>query len=335
MTKAKNLCRKTVTVFISFSLLVNLIIPVPVWTAEQTPPFNPPWNQTQERIPQEVKDKEKEQPIAWCEDPAKKQFEAHYIDFNNGTRTRIRRKEVPSAADPTKTKIVWEIQVRNGVPKTKTTYDLDPGKETRTERVDKNPPSRRPVAEGDLFDPKKQAPARGGSLRLPFFSNRLAKIADRAPDPSTSLFRENSSINSFRLVLAGTTDTRPTATTQTREGNVKLVSYGKPPENTVFFQEEAPPTNPEDFVADTTGGTPTTPPNNWGPTDSEGPTFTSGPTKTPFTSHAGDGILVGWGWASGRIPAVVVISCAHGDDDDDDVDLKLRKEWTVNWTPVY
>jgi hypothetical protein len=287
--------------------------------AEENPAFAPPWGKTRERIPQEVKDKENEQPLAWCENEEKQEFEVTYVD-NNGTRTRIKRKVVmidpPPGGTVRLSKIVWEITTDTpGQPRKKSTYDLEPGKETRTEKIGKNQPTTRPIREGDLFDPAAQPPAKKSFL--PRFSTRLARVNFPASNPSLPLSREDSFRQELFILLAATQERpRPSApSTQERPAlNVKLVTYGQPLENPVVHLGEDPQTTPEEFVQKPTG----TP---WNPGDEEGPkTVIPGTTGIPITFIPSGGINIGSGWASTRVPARVLLNCS-GDDVDEPTDV--------------
>jgi len=281
--------------------------------AEENPAFAPPWGKTRERIPQEVKDKENEQPLAWCENEEKQEFEVTYVD-NNGTRTRIKRKVVMTDPPPGGTvrmsKIVWEITTDTpGQPRKKSTYDLEPGKETRTEKIGKDQPTTRPIREGDLFDPAAQPPAKKSFL--PDSPVRLARVNFRTSNPTLPLSREDSVRQELFILLAATQERALTSAPSTQERpslNVKLVTYGQPLENPVVHLGEDPKTTPEEFVQKPTG----TP---WNPGDEEGPkTVIPGTTGIPITSIPSGGINIGSGWASAQVPASTLVSCS-GDDE--------------------
>jgi len=305
-----------VLLFFGASLLSQPLLIRATYAAEQTPPFTPPWGPTRERVPQEVKDKENEQPLAWCPNEEKQEFEVTYVD-NTGTRTRIKRKVVmidpPPGGTVRMSKIVWEITTDTpGQPRKKSTYDLEPGKETRTEKIGKDQPTTRPIREGDLFDPAKQPPAKKSFL--PDSPTRLARVNFFASDPTLPLSRENSLRQELFILLAATQERpRPSApSTQERPAlNVKLVTYGQPLENPVVHLGEDPKTTPEEFVQKPTG----TP---WNPGDEEGPkTVIPGTTGIPITSIPSGGINIGSGWASAQVPSSTLISCSSGDEVDE------------------
>lgn len=305
--------------FFSANLLSQPILIRPAYAAEQTPPFTPPWGPTEERVPQEVKDKENEKPLAWCDNQERLEFEVTYIDSNTGTRTRIKRLLVMSEYAPLGKifrvpMVVWEITIDNtpGQPKRKITYHLEPGKETRTEKIGKNQPTTTPIREGDLFDPAKQPPAKKSFL--PYSPTRLARVNFLASDPTLPLSREDLFRQELSILLAATQERAKTSAPSTQERpslNVKLVTYGQPLENPVVHLGEDPKTTPEEFVQKPTG----TP---WNPGDEEGPkTVIPGTTGIPITSIPSGGINIGSGWASAQVPYSTLISCSSGDDVDE------------------
>src|SRR5262245_31616079 len=118
----------------------------------------PPWYQTQERRPKEVKDKENETPLCSCENSdaltRQKIFVVTYVDGQTNTRTTIRKVETPEQpriGSPIPAKTVWEILTEPpSQPKKKITYDLEPGNETRSEKTGKDKPDTRKVASDDM-----------------------------------------------------------------------------------------------------------------------------------------------------------------------------------------
>jgi len=312
-----------VLLFFGASLLSQPLLIRATYAAEQTPPFTPPWGPTRERVPQEVKDKENEQPLAWCENVERGEFEVTYVDANTGTRTRIKRRVRTIRTDTGLSLIEgidWEVTIDGGgQPKRKITYtNLQPpgtkpaDNETRTEQRGRDKPTTRPIREGDLFDPAKQPPAKKSFL--PDSPTRLARVNFFASDPTLPLSRENSLRQELFILLAATQERpRPSApSTQERPAlNVKLVTYGQPLENPVVHLGEDPKTTPEEFVQKPTG----TP---WNPGDEEGPkTVIPGTTGIPITSIPSGGINIGSGWASAQVPSSTLISCSSGDEVDE------------------
>jgi hypothetical protein len=312
--------------FLTFIVLHLCVTPtLPAQAAEETPQFNPPWSQTKERIPQEVKDKEKEAPLAWCENKEKKEFEVTYRDPNTGTQVRIKRREDWSEPRPIQEgrfeivsgirfpKSVWEITIDEpGKPRRKITYDLDFYRgDTRTEQVDREPPTTRPVRESDLFDPQK---VKKGALLRDLSPNQMARVTFRTSDPDSPWRREIVSGYHLPTLLAATLERAETQTPQTQERpplNVKLVHYGKPTETPTFHLDPDPKITPEEFVQKS-------PPTTWLPEDRDGPTAVApGPTKTPITLLPGGGINIGSGWASARIPFSLLVNCSGENEEDD------------------
>src|SRR5712664_3414288 len=139
-------CRRsrTVAALIVGSFLIGFC-PTPL-AAQGQDKFTPPWTQ-EKKIPKEVKDKEKEKPTAWCAG------EAIYIDPKTGTTTTIRYKQGPPA------KFTVIIQELNK-PERRITYDLTPGKETRTEKVGTDPAKTTQIDPNkDLYEPAKTTTA--------------------------------------------------------------------------------------------------------------------------------------------------------------------------------
>lgn len=316
---------------------------LPVWAAEQppaqpqaggeTPQFDPPWNQTGERIPKEVKDKEKENPLAWCERPGKagvpKQTHVAYTDSKSGTATTIRYAP--------ERKWVTTIQ-EVGKPEKKITYDIN--SKQRTEEIK----GQRPVTTS--FDPNNDflTPAPLTALRtLP------ADVAPPSP-PTTP--------------APSTTPTpqppveRPGTGAQQQEAaplNLKLVTYGGPIPTPTFHLDPGPETTPEEFVQKPVETT-------WRPEDKEGPQTIPGPepgvlpvptiaklpdgppgvtptpgtppTTTPgpeptagipvipglgggFIPGPGGGFInIGSGWAHARVPYSFLVDCS-GDGEEE------------------
>jgi hypothetical protein len=288
--------------------------------AEENPIFAPPWGKTSERIPQEVKDKENEQPLAWCENAERGEFEVTFVDANTGTRTRIKRR-VRTIRGDTGIRLIegidWEVTIEGGgQPKRKITYtNLQPpgakpaDNETRTEQSGRDKPTTRPIREGDLFDPAKQPPAKKSFL--PDSPIRFARVNFPASKLSSPLSRADSSIQELFMLLAATQERALPSTPSTQERpplNVKLVTYGQPLENPVVHLGEDPQTTPEEFVQKPTG----TP---WNPGDEEGPkTAIPGDTGIPIASIPSGGINIGAGWASTQVPVSTLVSCS-GDDE--------------------
>ncbi|MBI2360135.1 MAG: hypothetical protein HYV04_14770 [Deltaproteobacteria bacterium] len=327
MSGNRRLNRPSLRVIMVLFLFALAILTAPAQAAEEPPPFNPPWGPTRERVPQEVKDKENETPLSWCDNPETKQFEVNYIDANTGTRTTIRRQEVPLTPDGKTTKIVWEITTQEpGQPRRKVTYDLEPGNETRRERVGRDKPTTRPVQEGDLFDPAKQ-PKRS-SVDWNLFSTHLANVVASTP------LRMQEAPPDEAEVLAATTQTQPSgsvsglpparglkslASLQPPTINGKIFTYGNPPADALVFRDDPPPVTPNEFAS-------RTPAHTWGPMASDGPS-----TWKPGEEIRGEipgGIRVGSGWSWARIPAETVQGCVYGSDDDDEGpwrgDLRFR-----------
>ena len=223
---------------------------IPARAADATPPFTPPWTGTQERIPPEVKDKESEQPATWCEDPQKKQFEVTYLGPGGVGRTTIRRREiVDKQGNPG---VVWEIKtVEPGKPDKKVTYNVDNnGNGTRTEKIGKQPPTTTELKPGDLYDPKT-SPTKGTWLS-PLFSNWLVNVAYReGGNPRFPASRATATDFRWPLILAATEERPRGETPPTQERpviNIKIVTYGNPPPDTVVHFDPGPETTPEEFL---------------------------------------------------------------------------------------
>lgn len=294
---------------------------------------NPPWNQSRERIPKEVKDKEKETPVAGCpptrernQDEEKVTYEVTYYDTNTQTTTRIRHTDIFESSRLSDFRRVWEITIEEpGKPKKKITYELKShpaDDEKRTEKWGKAPPDTRNVAPGDLFvpaSPQTPAPTPGGqrgSWLYPFSSTRLASVAHR-PGLFTATGDSLPTPSLPFLLAADATQERPSAqppqeTQERPRYNIKIVAIGGPPsEPVVVMYEPEPQTTPEEFVENPPGST-------WDPTtDAQGPrTATPGPTGTPITGMPTGWINIGSGWTpTQRVPSQTFISCAAGGDE--------------------
>lgn len=318
----KILCKKTLSTLLAFFLVLGVIaVASPAPAADETPPFAPPWGPTRERVPQEVKDKENEQPLAWCENVERGEFEVTYVDSNTGTRTRIKRRVRTIRTDTGLSLIEgidWEVTIDGGgQPKRKITYtNLQPpgtkpaDNETRTEQTGRDKPTTRPIRKGDLFDPAAQPPAKKSFL--PSSPTRFARINFFASDPALPLSREDLFRRELPVLLAATQERPGPSAPSTQERpslNVKLVTYGQPLENPVVHLGDDPKTTPEEFVQKPTG----TP---WNPGDEEGPkTVIPGTTGIPITSIPSGGINIGSGWASAQVPANTLVSCSGGDEE--------------------
>ena len=289
---------------VSFLLIFDLPGPggLEARAAEDTPQYNPPWNQTRERIPQELKDKENETPIGWCDNKDKKEFEVTYFDSKTGTRTTIKRKERWSEPGPPPgqlgivsgirfPKSVWEITIDEpGKPRKKITYDLDVYKgETRTEKTGNDRPTSGPVKEGDLFDPTK---VKKGSLFELFSPHQRASVNFSAPGLGVPPPGSPFSHHSDALLFAATSERGRDAAEQTQERpviNIKIVTYGNPPSETVVHFDPGPQTTPEEFMNIPTTGIP------WDPErDGDGPKTVplNGNTGIPITEIPGGGLPV-------------------------------------------
>src|SRR3981189_3001143 len=113
-----------------------------VWADEEM--ITPPWvdefakGKTDGKVPPEVKTKEKEKPVGGCTKTNKDgstQTDIVYHDDKTGETTTIKYiKTKDKAGNP---KAVWKIKVEKpGQPPKETTYDPEPGSETKTEKVD-------------------------------------------------------------------------------------------------------------------------------------------------------------------------------------------------------
>ena len=317
-------------------------------------PANPPWNQTRERVPKEVKDKEKETVATWCPptssqlkpDTSEIAYQIVYRDPTTGTLTTVRHKEqkqVQTTADGRvvdTTTVVWEILVEEPNKKTQriiyrlldyeflktaTAEQIAAAREkigdveTRREKGG----GRRVVTKDDFFDPANQpsptpspAPQQApkGSWLQP--STRLANVSRRILDPLYAAIEE-STTGSGPFMLAQSTQLRPSAPPQeTRQ---------EPQDNIKIVTIGGPPSEP--FVVVFEQPPQTTPEqflqnppgSTWDPaTDPQGPnTATGGPGGSiPVTYIPGGFINIGSGWSSTRIQSS--FACVAGRDGGED-----------------
>lgn len=151
----------------------------------QSDDLTPPWVGTQEKIPPEVKDKEKEKPEAVCKTTSKDglpETDVVYRNDKTGETTTVYYSQRKDANG--KPKLVWKIKTEAPGKPTKTvTYDPEPGKETRTEKVGDKPETSK------AYDPNKDyvAPKKQSMLDRPLDRLAVLPVAYRMSDASSLL----------------------------------------------------------------------------------------------------------------------------------------------------
>jgi hypothetical protein len=327
------------------------VAPVSLHAAEESPTFTPPW--TQEKIiPKEVKDKEKEKPAAWCKKFRKNDtVEETTVTYADGTviRYTVTAAGPITQPDPVITSTEWTITKPGPKGKTKITYNTkdktrtveEPGKEkvkedwkeakdaallpcggtcNPTPAPNANPPAPNPT------QPKK------GTWLFPSDSTRLVNVAFPAYSRAAPASRETPVDSRQPAIFLAATGEQPRPPDSQSQGkvvilNLKIVTNGDPPAETVVFFDPGPRTTPEEFM--------NTPPTEvtWNPKrDGDGPRTTRpGPTGTPITEIIpGSGIYIGWGWTSGYVDQSTAEECGGGNDDADLQEAKRLTELAKN-----
>ena len=280
----------------------------------------PPWHQTQERRPKEVKDKENETPLTSCENTnaltGEKISTVNYLDNATGATTTIRRIDIPEQpriGSPLPAKTIWEIVTQQvGQPKKKITYDLEPGKETRTEKSGNNKPNTRQVTGDDMYSPE----VKKGSL--PFVSDNLAlaRIIQREAEPVQR--RRGASPRSFAAVapMFGAPTSAASATPGQPGGlsiTMKSDAWGEPPKLFFALSDVSPPMSADEYVLSQALGTLE---DEWQSYGYYGPgVFYPGDT---FTTSNGQHIEIVGDWSLARVPGGFLMSCGGFDFDDED-----------------
>ncbi len=148
--------RSTAGSAVVVSLVVGLILSAAcgrAWAQKITPPWVDDFakGKTDGKVPPEVKAKEKEDPTGACSKTNKDgsiETDVVYSDPKTGETTTIEYIKTEDKKGNPKT--VWKIKVEKpGQPTRTTTYDPEPGNETKTEKVDDKPPTSK------AYDPKK------------------------------------------------------------------------------------------------------------------------------------------------------------------------------------
>jgi hypothetical protein len=331
-------------VIFSFALVFfgSLLPPSVARPAEAPATTQPPWNQTQERRPKEVDDKANEIPVVSCEssDPltGARQIEVNYLDANTGTRTTIRRTEIPEQTRigaPTPAKTVWEIVIQEpGKPKKKITYEVDPktGDGTRTERSGKDKPTTKKITGDDLVTPPKPAPTKQSSLPAPFSSGALTRTAQLDSESMS----QSRTFGSRRIFAALTPATKSQSSTG-RSGSagdtgnnglttvVKLVTFGNPPSQTFGLLDMGPPLTADEYVLSEAFQTLE---KEWRDpeyyyyygVDEPGVLYPG----DFFHTYDGQHIDIVGDWSLARVPGGYLLSCHGFDDDDEDWSTRYR-----------
>lgn len=285
----------------------------------------PPWYQTQERRPKEVKDKENETPVTACENtneiPREKINTVTYYDSQTSTRTTIRRviTEEPRIGSPL-VRTIWEILIEQaGKPKKKITYSIEPDNETRSEKTGKDKPNTRPVTGDDMYVP----PVRKSSVPAGLVQPALARAVTRAIETSQPR-------GSARFELAAA----PVPFSQRPSGNdtaaqpkgmsivMKSDVRGEPPQLMFAISDLSPPMTADEYILsqallqlekearDPEGAY------YYGEIDNPG-VFKPGDF---FYTMDGQNIEIVGDWSLARVPGGFLMACAGFDMDDEDDD---------------
>jgi hypothetical protein len=316
--------RRTVLFLAALLIFHPLLTRVPARAGEQSPPFNAPW--TQEKVtPPEVEDKDKknEKPVAWCT-KGKWKKGARVVDaggdpvsetdvtYGDGTKVHYEY----SKNGPVK----WVVTLPGGK---KITYDPTTQKKTTEE------PGKPPKVDDwkEAKDAAAKPSGKPGSWLYPSDS-RLTRVAFQTYDPIARASREIQAAPPPPSIFLAATSDQPRPPDSQSQGkvviiNLKIVTYGDPPSETVAFFDPGPQMTPEEFL-----DTPVTTA-NWDPKrDADGPRTTRpGPTGIPITEIIpGSGIYIGWGWTSGYVGQSMVEECGGGGDDSDLQEAKRLAE---------
>lgn len=297
--------------------------------ASQTPTTTqPPWHQTQERRPKEVKDKENETPVTSCENfnglTGEKINVVNYYDSQTGGTTTIRKIEIPEqprmgGSIPAKT--IWEILIQlPGQPKKKITYDLEPGNETRTEKTGKDKPNTRKVAGDDMSTPEVKKSSLPSYLDGPVFVRTARRQAETSqPRHRTKLeLAAAAPMPTLSTSSASSASSRPQGMSITMKSDAR----GEPPQLFFALSDFSPPMTADEYVLSQALQTleyeRQHPLESYYKDDVDNPgVFRPGDS---FHTQDGQNIEIVGDWSLARVPGGFLMSCGGFDMDDEDDD---------------